>query len=263
MSGHRYHRAHDLAHANDTVAFAAAAVPPGARVLDVGAADGSVAAVLTAMACTVVGVEPDPVAAEQARAHCERVIVGDVTDVDAADLGGPFDAIVFLDVLEHMVDPASALVQVQSMLAPGGRIVVSVPNATHAGVRLSLIENRFEYQDTGLLDRTHLRFFDHDSFLDLLGDAGLRVVHEGAIWREPWQTELGGADSLARHPGLAEQFAADPHATTYQFLAIAVAASDEAAATPAPIEPALVFRERAADLERAVQRLTLQAGSAG
>ena len=63
MAEHRYHRRVDLADANDTVAFAASAVVPGSRVLDVGAADGSVASVLVAAGCEVVGIEPDPSAA--------------------------------------------------------------------------------------------------------------------------------------------------------------------------------------------------------
>lgn len=253
MSDHRYHRAQDLRHANDTVAFAAAAVRPGSRVLDIGAADGSVAAVLAASGCTVTGVEPDPSAAAVAREVCDRVLVSDVESVDPDALGGPFDAIVVLDVLEHLVDPVGVLQRVRPLLAPQGRLVVSVPNATHAGIRLSLLENRFEYQDTGLLDRTHLRFFDRDGFEDLLTASGFTIVHQGAIWREPWQTELGGAETLAREPDLAQRFADEPDATAYQFLAVARA---DDIADEHPLDPALLFRERAADLERTVQRLT-------
>lgn len=252
-AAHRYHRDQALRVVNDTVAFAAAAVPAESLVLDVGAADGSVAGVLRAAGSRVVGVEPDPVAAAEAEAVCERVIVADVERLDPADLGGPYDAILVLDVLEHLHDPVRVLQTLRPLLADRGRLVVSVPNGAHAAVRLAVLDNRFDYRDLGLLDRTHLRFFDHDGFLGLLQEGGFEPVFESGVWREFDETELGGADVLARHPELVEHLDADPHAATYQFLAVAAPVGSALLDDPG-LEPSLLFHRRATELERALHR---------
>jgi methionine biosynthesis protein MetW len=154
------------------------AVPAGARVLDVGCATGYLAAELTGRGCRVVGVEADPDAAEQARAHCERVVVGDVEDAatrnELAALA-PFDAILCGDVLEHLREPGSAL---RELAALGGGVVLSVPNVAHWTGRRAVLRGRFPYAEHGLFDRTHLRFFTRASARALAEGAGLRVVEE-------------------------------------------------------------------------------------
>src|ERR687894_360350 len=108
-----------------------ALVPPGARrVLDLGCATGALAAALKARGdVEVVGIEREPAYAAEARERCDRVIVGDVEDVPR-DLGR-FDCLVAADVLEHLVDPWSALDAYAAMLEPGCRAVVSLPNVGH------------------------------------------------------------------------------------------------------------------------------------
>ena len=147
----------------------------GRRVLDAGAADGFLAEILTARGFDVTAVERDPVQAERARAKCRDVIVADLAEA-APTLSGPFDAIIYGDVLEHLGDPLSALLAVNQTLAPGGLVVVSVPNVAHLWVRLSLLAGRFDYADRGILDRTHLRFFTRRTLRELLRAAGLTVV---------------------------------------------------------------------------------------
>jgi len=84
--------------------------------------------------------------------------------------------IVCADVLEHLADPARILASVREWLAPGGVLLVSVPNVANAAVRLSLLAGRFEYAEKGILDRTHLRFFTRKSGKTLIEKAGFRVV---------------------------------------------------------------------------------------
>jgi 2-polyprenyl-3-methyl-5-hydroxy-6-metoxy-1,4-benzoquinol methylase len=146
----------------------------GRRLLDVGAADGFLAEILSARGWAVTALEQDPVRAEQARGKCQELIVGDVTDA-ALRRSDRFDAIVFGDVLEHLSDPLSALRSAIANLEPGGLVLVSVPNIAHLFVRLSLLLGRFDYADRGILDRTHLRFFTRRTFLSLLAQAGLVV----------------------------------------------------------------------------------------
>jgi 2-polyprenyl-3-methyl-5-hydroxy-6-metoxy-1,4-benzoquinol methylase len=161
------------------------AVADGARVLDVGCATGYLAAELARRGCTVVGVEFDPVAAQQARAFCREVVVGDLeseavrADVQraVADAGG-VDTVICADVLEHLRDPWAVLAWLRTLLDPGGRAIVSVPNIAHWTVRRALLRGRFDYTDFGLLDRTHLRFFTRASATELAHRAGFAVRAE-------------------------------------------------------------------------------------
>jgi SAM-dependent methyltransferase len=250
----RYQRDIETVLVNDSVAYAVSAVPPGARVLDIGAADGSVAAALGRTGCRVTGVEFDARTAEVAAQACERVVVGDVEQMDlAAHLEGTFDAVLLLDVLEHLIDPVAVLHALHPVLSPGGWLVLSVPNAAHAGLRLALLENRFDYADLGLLDRTHLRFFDHQGFVDLLAAGGWVILYETSVWREPTETEQGGGDVLGRLPQLVEVLERDPHACTYQFLARAVPQGSPLLDDP-PYLAAMAYREVASARERQLRR---------
>ena len=162
-----------------------AEVRDGARVLDVGCATGYLAERLSARGCAVVGFERDARAAAQAEAHCREVIVGDFeVEADRAAIPGPFEYVLMGDVLEHLAAPAAALRSVHGLLAPGGRAVVSLPNVAAWPVRLGLLRGRFEYADTGILDRTHLRFFTRATAHDLAHDAGFAVEHEHRVHLE-------------------------------------------------------------------------------
>lgn len=147
----------------------------GRRALDVGAADGFLAERLTAQGWSVTALERDPELAARARGRCKEVVVA---DLEAAPplLHGPFEAVVYGDVLEHLRDPRAALVALDQTLAPGGTVIVSVPNVAHLWVRLSLLSGRFDYADRGILDRTHLRFFTRRSLVELLRSAGLAIA---------------------------------------------------------------------------------------
>jgi methionine biosynthesis protein MetW len=157
------------------------AVPAGARVLDVGCATGYLAAELAARGCAVAGVEADPAAARAAAAHAGPVVTGDVETEDcrrALTELAPFDAVVSGDVLEHLRDPWGALRFLATLLHPGGRAVLSVPNIGHWTARRALLRGRFPYAPHGLFDRTHLRFFTRASARELVAAAGLEIVGE-------------------------------------------------------------------------------------
>ena len=146
-------------------------------VLDVGCSTGYLARVLISQGCTVDGVEIELEAAEIARRHLRNVFVVDLDRDDlAAEVGETrYDSIVMADVLEHLVDPGRALSAAASLLAEGGEIVISVPNVAHGALRLALLQGRWDYRETGLLDRTHLRFFNRESIVELIRGAGLTV----------------------------------------------------------------------------------------
>jgi len=198
------------------------AVPPGARTLDVGCATGYLAAELAARGCAVAGVEAHPAAAAAAVASgaFERVVSGDVeTDACRAELRAlaPFDALVCGDVLEHLRDPWDALAFLATLLAPGGRAAVSVPNVAHWTGRRALLRGRFPYGEHGLFDRTHLRFFTRASARGLVEGAGLRVAGERfAAAPVPLQARV---PALARLEGAAAR--AWPELFALQFVFVA------------------------------------------
>ncbi len=163
------------------------------RVLDVGCSTGYLAKTLAGFGNRVTGIECDPVAAQAARAHAERVVVA---DLDQADLGSVvdgevFDVVVFGDVLEHLRDPLPVLRQARHPLAPGGYVVISIPHVAHGDVRMSLMLGRFPYRSLGLLDSTHLRFFTRANLQSLLLGAGFAAIEIRTTTAPLFGTEIG------------------------------------------------------------------------
>jgi methionine biosynthesis protein MetW len=114
-------------------------MPAKARVLDVGCGTGSLTLAVTKEAdAEVLGIEPDPQRAEHARKRGLKVVCG-VADPDLLRKLGLFDVIILADVVEHLAEPADLLAELRSALAPGGRILASVPNVAHWTVRLRLL----------------------------------------------------------------------------------------------------------------------------
>jgi len=197
----------------------------GRRLLDVGAAGGLLSRPLSARGWRVTAVEHDAVAARELDGACERVIVADAEALPP--LGGPFHAVLFGDVLEHLRDPARVLRDVGRDLAAGGRVIVSVPNVAHLWIRLSLLAGRFDYADRGILDRTHLRFFTKRTLWELLRAGGLRVRRWTATPVPLYQVvpeRLHGGPLSAVHALSAAVSRALPGLLAYQFVVEAEAA---------------------------------------
>ena len=150
--------------------------PDVTRLLDVGGGEGGFARSFAMQRQgEVVLVEPGPVAAQRARESGLQVIEGGIENVDAVQCG-LFQAVSFLDVLEHMTDPLAALQSARKLLTPGGVLLLSVPNVGYWPVVRDLMLGRFDYLPVGILCTTHLRFFTADSVTQLLQDAGFELV---------------------------------------------------------------------------------------
>ena len=152
--------------------------PSGLRILDAGCAAGANGELLKrAGAREVWGIELDPSAADEARRRLDGVVDGDLASVGLDALGGqPFDAILAVDVLEHLADPADALARLVGMLRAGGLLVACIPNVAHVWVMANLLAKRWPQKASGIFDRTHLRFFAKHDMVALLRGAGLEVV---------------------------------------------------------------------------------------
>ena len=144
------------------------------KILDVGAADGYLGAILKDQGAYVVGVERDDLLAQSARPIYDRFYHADIESFEFPDRD-EFDFVIFGDVLEHVRDPAAVLRKSVPTLKKGGAIIVSTPNIANIIVRINLLFGRFEYNNRGILDRTHLRFFTLRSVKRLLGDSGLKI----------------------------------------------------------------------------------------
>lgn len=147
----------------------------GLDVLDVGCGFATTAERIRRKGNRVWGIESSSEAAAVARKRIDHVIEADLQG--AAAIGDQrFDAIIFADVLEHLAWPIGVLARYAKLLKPGGSVIVSLPNVGLWSVRLSLLFGRFHYADSGVLDRTHLRFFTRSSAVEMLRAAGLEPV---------------------------------------------------------------------------------------
>ncbi len=190
------------------------------RVLELGSAVGSMTRLMKENNdCTVVAMELDPSMAQMAEPYCERMVVGNVEsmDLDAAFGEDRFDVIVAADILEHLYDPWACLRKIRKFLKPEGYLVLSVPNVAHNALLAQLLRGRFPYQEKGLLDRTHLRFFTRHNLEEMLLSSGYlpcrwerNTVAENA-------TEFG-FEWENTPPRLRESLADNPDGQTYQFI---------------------------------------------
>jgi SAM-dependent methyltransferase len=169
-------------------------LPPNCgRVLEIGCGSGATLGWLRQdhHAVRTVGVEIAEVAASKARSFANDVFCLDFEQHDLPGDAQKFDLILCLDVLEHMVDPWAVVDRLAtSYLEAGGTLIVSLPNVRHYSVVLPLLlGGRWEYEDAGLLDRTHLRFFTKDSAKALLSHPLFGPVSCTATGFEGWSVK--------------------------------------------------------------------------
>jgi O-antigen biosynthesis protein len=174
-----------LYHGNPRVEIMSFIPEPPGTVLDVGCGGGATGQLVKQKfpGARVVGIEINPNAAEHARHHLDRVICKGIDDVDAAtDLPGEsVSTVLMLDVLEHLYDPWRALQKVATWLAPGTRVIASVPNIRNLATMSELAGGRFEYAANGVLDITHVRFFTRRSLRELFEQTGFEVRRLDAL----------------------------------------------------------------------------------
>jgi 2-polyprenyl-3-methyl-5-hydroxy-6-metoxy-1,4-benzoquinol methylase len=152
------------------------------NILDIGCSTGAIGHAIKVRdrAITVSGVEGNPDTAAVAQDVLDEVVVGDIDDWDtiASRLTkAPFDCIVCADVLEHTRDPWRVLPKIAALLAPGGYLVVSLPNVGHYDTLINVfMRRRFPRRDRGLHDETHLRWFARHDVADLIDTTGLNIA---------------------------------------------------------------------------------------
>ncbi len=133
-------------------------IPADARdLLEIGCGRGLTGQLIRRQrGCRVTGVELNPDVAAEAARHLDRVIVGDIEELE---IDQRFDAVVATELFEHLVYPEEFLAKMKTLVRPGGRIVLSVPNVGHYSLVEDLLAGRWDYLPIGLLCYTHFRFF--------------------------------------------------------------------------------------------------------
>jgi len=195
------------------------------RVLEIGAGPGSVTKLLKNPSnCRVTAIELDGQAIEKLMPFCEKVYQQDLNDpawVEVVSADGKFDVVVAADVLEHLYDPWTTLRSMRTALVENGCMVISLPHIGHNAVLSCLLNADFEYQEWGLLDKTHIRFFGINNIQTLFKSTGLKIVQAEFVIRSPEQTEFarywGKLPVDTRHA-----LNANPYGNVYQVVIRAV-----------------------------------------
>lgn len=185
--------------------------PSCLRLLDIGTGTGSNLEALKSKGHEVFGLTLSRDEALKCRARGFEVVMADADRPPLPFVLGAFDGIFMCHVLEHLRDPAGLLRSLPPLLAEAGTIYVALPNAVYYKQRWEFMRGRFRYSDTGIMDRTHLRFFDRESARNLIESAGFRVDCEKVSGAIPAMGLRSRAHSvwarlnevgLARFPGL-------------------------------------------------------------
>lgn len=111
-----------------------------------------------------------------------------------------YDLVSFNDVLEHMVDPWGVLRATVGHLNPGGRVLATIPNVQYAPNVQNLLRGHWTYTETGILDKTHVRFFTRESIIDLLESSGyavMTIAPVNSVWGSEWRPR--GRRNLVEH----------------------------------------------------------------
>jgi len=168
------------------------------RVLDVGCGNGANMALLVAGGRQVVGETLSFAEATAVRLQGLACVVRDISPGGLTFRPASFDALVFSHVLEHLPFPDRVLRRYVELVRPGGGVYVALPNTLHLVQRWWFLRGRFEYTETGLMDRTHLRFFDFRTARELVEGAGLEVVDHRGVGQCPMGPLREAAPELCR-----------------------------------------------------------------
>ena len=155
-------------------------LPKTNRIIEIGCSSGSLAKAYKQLHpdSFYLGIEIDPDYAKKAGERCDNVIVGDIEYLINSEQSASIlhaDCWVFGDTLEHLRDPWGVLRFIRCSMHPKTCICACIPNMQHWSIQLGLNAGNIEYQDQGLLDRTHLRWFTRRSIITLFASCGFKL----------------------------------------------------------------------------------------
>jgi 2-polyprenyl-3-methyl-5-hydroxy-6-metoxy-1,4-benzoquinol methylase len=169
-----------------------------AKVLEIGCGFGVTGALaLSEKRCgEYIGVEISDKAAAEAEKLLSRVIKGNVETMDLPFPDANFDAAILSEVLEHLVDPWKVVIRISPLIRSGGLVMASSPNISHYRVILRLLRGDWSLANSGVMDRTHLRWFTPESFKQMFEAAGFRIISLGQVAPITWKSKIINALTL-------------------------------------------------------------------
>ncbi|WP_407856654.1 glycosyltransferase [Enterococcus hailinensis] len=171
-------------------------ITEGSSVLEFGPGNGRMTQYLiNEKNCKVSIVEFDPVLFEHVMGFAQDGFLGNIEDYTWNNhfAGKSFDFIIFADVLEHLTDSEKALQEASKFLAPNGEILLTFPNLAHNSVLIDLFNNKLDWKQYGLLDRTHNSFYTQNGFEELFTRIGLFIRREDYTYSQVGQNELSAS----------------------------------------------------------------------
>lgn len=163
------------------------------KILEVGSSTGYMTRIFANNNCVVDVIEVDEQATAKAKKYARKIVNMSIEDEKVLnDLDQVYDYIVLADVLEHLVNPSKVLKNLVKVAGKNTKLVISMPNIASWVMRKQLFfQGDFEYQDSGVLDKTHLHFYTPETLKKLLKDSGWNVVELiGTITRLPFEAKF-------------------------------------------------------------------------
>ncbi len=196
-------------------------IPQGSKILDVGAGSGLLAKLFKYVGKDIIidGVEPNKYAIAIAKDEYRKFYNGFVQDYIDDILKEKYDYIVFADVIEHIDNPIKVFKDFFKQLDLSTKIIISTPNVAFGSVRLSLMNGRFDYVDSGILESTHLRFYTLDTLKKLILSLNLNIEKLYFLIRNINNTEINIQD-LNCNPMMVYLVSKDELSHVYQFLLV-------------------------------------------
>ena len=183
------------------------------KIVEIGCSSGALAREFKKIApdCFWLGVEIDSTYAEMAKRYCDKSLVLDIETAPESfwEEVKNSDCWIFGDTLEHLRDPWKILRLIRANISNMGSVVACIPNAQHWSLQARLNIGDFRYEEAGLLDKTHLRWFTRQTIIEMFDQTGFRI-EAGAprIFEDPnREVYLPIIEQMARASG------ADPQIT--------------------------------------------------
>ena len=171
---------------------------PTAKILEIGCGFGVTGALaLSEQRCgEYIGIEISDKAAAEAEKMLSKVIKGNVETLNLQFPDAHFDAAILSEVLEHLVDPWKLILRLAPLIRGGGLIMASSPNISHYRVISMLLRGKWNLANSGVMDRTHLRWFTPDSFEQMFEAAGFQIISLGQVAPITWKSKFANALTL-------------------------------------------------------------------
>lgn len=194
-------------------------IPEGSKVLDIGSGSGTLSKLFKYSKSKVIidCIEPNEFAISKCTGHYRKLLHGYSSDYLTIISNENYDYIVIADVLEHTVDPYKFLKEIFDSISENTKVIISIPNVAFGGVRIKLLNGNFDYVDSGILEKTHLRFFTLKTSLRLFFSINFHVSRTIYLERSFYRTEFSRKELKLSFFTLLK-LAKDDEARAYQYL---------------------------------------------